>query len=585
MSDEKKKPSRKAPARAQSTTPLNTPTPRARTTRKVTSAIASTPEENQLTPAIEPAAAAPPPPKPRARAAKKPATAPKASSRPAETPAAPVANNASVANKLSIVMVTSEAHPFAKTGGLAEVAGALPDALGRLGHDVTIVLPRYRGIAVKDARSRDLVVPMGSVNQAAVVHEVKRGDRVTVALIDVPELFDREGLYGTAAGDFPDNAWRFAVFSRAALEYLRVRGERPSIIHAHDWQAGLVPVYQKMLFSNDPVVGGVPVVFTIHNLAFQGNFQSAILPHIGLGWEVLVPNALEFWGQVSYLKGGVNFSEKITTVSPTYSREILQPEFAFGFQGVLARRADDLLGIVNGIDIVRWNPEHDPLVPASYSADRLDAKAEAKAALLRDVNLPADDEALRKPVIGLVSRLTDQKGLDLIGAAAGELMALDATWVMLGSGEPHYEDLWRTLARRHPDRVSATIGFDERLAHLIEAGSDLFLMPSRWEPCGLNQLYSLRYGTVPVVRATGGLEDTVQDYDPATSAGTGFKFRDYSPQAMVGAIRRALAVYPDRTAWRRIQQAGMRQDPSWDASAREYVKVYEVAAEDLKHGI
>jgi starch synthase len=404
------------------------------------------------------------------------------------------------------------------------------------------------------------------------------GERVSAALIDIPQLFDREGLYGTAAGDFPDNAWRFAVFSRAALEYLRARGERPSIIHAHDWQTGLVPVYQKMLFSNDPVVGGVPVVFTIHNLAFQGNFPSSVLPHIGLGWDVFVPNALEFWGQVSYLKGGVNFSEKITTVSPTYAREILQPEFAFGFQGVLARRADDLLGIVNGIDTVRWNPEQDPFVPASYSADQLEAKAEAKAALLREVKLPVDDEALRRPVIGLVSRLTDQKGFDLIGAAAGELMALDATWVVLGSGERHYEDLWRTMARRHPDRVSATIGFDERLAHLIEAGSDLFLMPSRWEPCGLNQLYSLRYGTVPIVRATGGLEDTVQDYDPASSAGTGFKFRDYSAPAMVAAIRRALAVYPDRTAWRRIQQAGMRQDPSWDASAREYVKVYEVAS-------
>jgi starch synthase len=530
------------------------------------------------TAAIEPAAAAPAPARSRARAPKKPST-PKAASRKTATTAAPVAN------KLSIVMVTPEAHPFAKTGGLAEVAGALPDALSRLGHDVTIVVPRYRGIPVKGARSRDLVVPMGSINQAAVVHEVQVGERVTAAFIDIPQLFDREGLYGTAAGDFPDNAWRFAVFSRAALEYLRARGERPSIIHAHDWQAGLVPVYQKMLFSNDPIVGGVPVVFTIHNLAFQGNFQSSILPQIGLGWEVFVPNALEFWGQVSYLKGGINFSEKITTVSPTYAREILQPDFAFGFQGVLARRADDLLGIVNGIDTGRWNPEQDPFVPASYSADRLDAKVEAKAALLREVNLPADGEALQRPVIGLVSRLTDQKGFDLIGAAAGELMALDAVWVMLGSGERHYEDLWRTMARRHPDRVSATIGFDERLAHLIEAGSDLFLMPSRWEPCGLNQLYSLRYGTVPVVRATGGLEDTVQDYDPAASAGTGFKFRDYSPQAMVTAIRRALAVYPDRAAWRRIQQAGMRQDPSWDASAREYVKVYEVASEDLKNGI
>ncbi len=585
MSDEKKKPSRKAPARAQSTTPLNTPTPRARTTRKVTRAIDSTPEPTTPAPVVDTGAtpAAPASAKTRARVPKKAASTPKPAIAPttAKTPEAasaqPQPSTAPVANTLSIVMVASEAHPFAKTGGLAEVVGALPDALARLGHDVTMVLPRYRGIAVKGAQSRDISVPMGSITVAAVAHEVRMGDHVTAVLIDIPELFDRDGLYGNAEGDFGDNDWRFAVFSRAAIEYLRVRGERPSIIHAHDWQTGLVPVYQKMLFSDDPVVGGVPVIFTIHNLAFQGNFQSSILPHIGLGWEVFVPDALEYWGQVSYLKGGINFSEKITTVSPTYAREILQPEFAFGFQGVLARRAEDLVGIVNGIDTARWNPEQDPFVPAKYGPDHLEAKADAKAALLREVNLPADTEALKKPVIGLVSRLTDQKGFDLIAAAASELMALDAMWVMLGSGERHYEDMWRMLAGRYPDRVSATIGFDERLAHLIEAGADIFLMPSRWEPCGLNQLYSLRYGTVPVVRATGGLEDTVQDYDPATSTGTGFKVRDYSPQAMLGALRRALAVYPDRGAWRRIQAAGMRQDPSWDASAREYVKVYEVA--------
>jgi starch synthase len=473
-------------------------------------------------------------------------------------------------------MITSEAHPFAKTGGLAEVAGALPDALARLGHTVTLVLPKYRGASLENARTLELQVPMGSRTQAVTVHEGTLRDNVTIALLDPDGVFDREGLYGTPAGDYPDNAWRFAVFSRAALEYLRARGTRPSVIHAHDWQTGLVPVYQKMQLSDDPVVGGVPVVFTIHNLAFQGLFPPSSLPQIGLEWEMLNIQAMEYWGQISYLKGGINFSEKITTVSPKYAREILQPELGFGFDGVLARRAADLVGILNGIDTERWNPERDEFVPAKFSADDLSAKDGARRALLEAVSLPIDSQAVgrRRPVIGLVSRLTDQKGFDLVAAASESLMALDATWVMLGSGDARYEELWRRLAARYPERVSATIGFDERLAHLIEAGSDIFLMPSRFEPCGLNQMYSLRYGTVPVVRATGGLDDTVKDVDEASGTGTGFKFREYTPGALVTAVARAVAVFQNPTIWKRIQQAGMRQELSWDASAREYVKVY-----------
>jgi starch synthase len=473
-------------------------------------------------------------------------------------------------------MITSEAHPFAKTGGLAEVAGALPDALARLGHTVTLVLPKYRGASLENARTLELQVPMGSRTQVVTVHEGTLRDNVTIALLDPDGVFDREGLYGTPAGDYPDNAWRFAVFSRAALEYLRARGTRPSVIHAHDWQTGLVPVYQKMQLSDDPVVGGVPVVFTIHNLAFQGLFPPSSLPQIGLEWEMLNIQAMEYWGQISYLKGGINFSEKITTVSPKYAREILQPELGFGFDGVLARRAADLVGILNGIDTERWNPERDEFVPAKFSADDLSAKDGARRALLEAVSLPIDSQAVggRRPVIGLVSRLTDQKGFDLVAAASESLMALDATWVMLGSGDARYEELWRRLAARYPERVAATIGFDERLAHLIEAGSDIFLMPSRFEPCGLNQMYSLRYGTVPVVRATGGLDDTVKDVDEASGTGTGFKFREYTPGALVTAVARAVAVFQNPTIWKRIQQAGMRQELSWDASAREYVKVY-----------
>jgi starch synthase len=472
-------------------------------------------------------------------------------------------------------MVTSEAHPFAKTGGLAEVTGALPLALARLGHRVTLIIPRYRGIEVGRGDEATFSRAGRSVGVGFARQPLAAG--VEAVLVDAPDLFDREGLYGTADGDYADNAWRFAVFSRAALEFARLSGQRPSIIHAHDWQTGLVPAYQKMHFSHDRIVGGVPSIFTIHNLAFQGIFPAATLDEIGLGWEVFNVQAMEYFGKISYLKAGINFSEKITTVSPNYAREVVTPEMGFGFNGVLARRQSDLVGILNGIDTERWNPAADAFVAAPFSARNLAGKRKAKALLLEHAGLPHDKASLARPVIGLIARLTDQKGMDLIAAAADDLMSLDAAWTILGNGEARYEDLWRSLARRYPDRVSVKIGFDERLAHHIESGADAFLMPSRFEPCGLNQMYSLRYGTVPIVRATGGLEDTIEDYDPRTGAGTGFKFVEYTPVAMLEAVRRALEVYRNPAVWKRIQQQGMQQDHSWDVSAREYVKVYRTS--------
>lgn len=474
---------------------------------------------------------------------------------------------------LSVLMVTPEAHPYAKTGGLAEVAAALTGALARLGHNVTLVIPRYRGVALPGATRLQTRLRLGDRLQPVTFLETPVRDGIRAVAVDIPELFDREFLYGAPGGDYADNPWRFAVFSRAALEYARLKEWRPSIVHAHDWQSGLVPVYQKMHLSNDPFVGGVPAVFTIHNLAFQGVFPAATLPSIGLSYEVMHVQAMEFWGSISYLKGGINFSEKITTVSPGYAREIMTPELGFGFEGVLARRSGDLVGILNGIDTSRWTPSSDEFVRARFSADDLSGKREAKRTLLAEVGLPNGQDAPGRPVIGLISRLTEQKGFDLIAAAADRLTSLDVSWVMLGSGERRFEDGWRTLAAAHPDRVSATIGFDERLAHLIEAGSDMFLMPSRFEPCGLNQLYSLRYGTVPIVRATGGLDDTVVDVDEST-AGTGFKFRDYTPDALVAAVSRARQVFQDQARWREIQRRGMQEDHSWDASASEYVKLY-----------
>jgi starch synthase len=490
------------------------------------------------------------------------------------TPAAAPIAEAGSASGLSVMIVTSEAHPYAKTGGLAEVTAALADSLTRLGHSVTLVLPKYRGIDAAKAERLQTRLSIGGRVQPVTFHEQRLSERLRLVLIDVPELFEREALYGTSDGDYPDNAWRFAVFSRAALEYARVKEWRPSLIHAHDWQTGLVPVYQKMQLSNDLFVGGVPVVFTIHNLAFQGIFPAPTLGAIGLTNDVFDIQAMEFWGKVSFLKGGINFSEKITTVSPTYAREILQPELGFGLDGVLTRRAADLVGILNGIDTGRWTPANDPLVPASFSVNDLSGKREAKRALLRALDLPTEDAALDRPLVGMISRLTGQKGFDLIDAAWDRFRDMDATWVLLGSGERRFEDAWRTLADTYPDRVSATIGFDERLAHLIEAGADMFLMPSRFEPCGLNQMYSLRYGTVPIVRATGGLDDTVTDVDARPGEGTGFKFIDYTPAAMVQAVTRAMAAFTDKPLWSAIQKRGMQQDHSWDASARAYVKLY-----------
>jgi starch synthase len=473
-------------------------------------------------------------------------------------------------------MVVPEAAPFAKTGGLADVGAALPAALARLGHDVTVVMPRYRGIP-PEGRAIPFEVPIGHGLIKGRWLETQAADRWRTVFVDYPPFYDRKAPYGIGNDDFPDNSRRFALLCRAALEYAVRRRVRPGVIHAHEWQSGLVPVYLKRRYGSSAVLGGVPTVFTIHNLAFQGVFPATELAELDLDQDLYQEPALEYWGGISFLKGGINFADKITTVSPRYAQEILTPEFGFGFDGILMRRKRDLIGILNGIDTDRWDPEHDPHLPAPYSSRNLEAKALAKAALLREMGLPAGGPELERPVIGMVSRLVDQKGLDLVPPVAEALMQLGAAFTVVGTGEPRYEAFWRRMASGHPDRVAAVIGFSEGLAHLVEGGADMFLMPSRFEPCGLNQMYSLRYGTVPIVRAVGGLDDTVQDYDPRTRKGTGFKFREYTPDAMLAAIRRALDVFTRPAEWRTLQAAGMGADHSWDASAREYVKVYRRA--------
>lgn len=467
----------------------------------------------------------------------------------------------------SVLIIASEALPFAKTGGLGDVLGALPAAIGRLGWDVTLALPRYRDVTAGTRVDRCRLTVGGFLTNV-VFHEVAIADQVRALLVDVPELYGRQYLYGVGNIDYPDNARRFAVLVRAAFEYAARRGVPPTVVHAHDWQAGLAPTYLKTYYASHPVLMGTPCVYTIHNLAYQGLFEPDWLPRLDLPWELLSIDRMEFWGRISFLKAGINDADVITTVSRSYAEEVQTPELGCGFDGVLRRRAQDLVGILNGIDVDEWNPATDRFLDAHFEVDDLSGKQLAKESVLRRYGLPVDPHTLAKPLVGLVSRMVDQKGFDLLEALAERLPRFNASYVLLGTGETKYEGLWRDLAAAHPDQIGVVIGFDEALAHQIEAGVDIFLMPSRFEPCGLNQMYSLRYGTVPVVRAVGGLRDTID-------ARVGFQFHDYTPVALVEALEAALACYRLPRKWRALQLAGMRRDHSWDRSAREYVKIYE----------
>jgi starch synthase len=447
---------------------------------------------------------------------------------------------------------------------LADVVTALGRALGRLGHRVTIVTPRYHHIQAGKAHGTVRAWLAGRWFEATLF-ETSVGD-LRVVLLDCPSLYDRAGVYGENHADYDDNPLRFAFLSRAALAWAAEQPEQFSLVHAHDWQAGLVPVYN---------AGHLPSVFTIHNLAFQGVFDRGWVPALGLRWEDYTLAGFEFWERISYLKAGVMFSDALTTVSPTYAREIQRPEFGYGFDGIMRHRADVLTGVLNGIDDEVWDPADDPWLPASFSASDLTGKRDAKRVLLDLYGLPGDEAAMARPVVAMVSRMTEQKGLDLVAALAPHLPSLDATFVIAGTGDSRFEEMWRALAAANPSRFGVFIGYDERRAHLVEAGADMFMMPSRYEPCGLNQMYSMRYGTVPIVRAVGGLADTVRPFDQENGRGTGFRFDAYEPAALWEALQRALTTYRSHPeAWRRLQTNGMRTDFSWTRSAREYAEIY-----------
>ncbi len=476
---------------------------------------------------------------------------------------------------LRILMIASEAQPFSKTGGLADVATALPKALGRLGHDVTVLTPRYRGAADGPVVGTGTVEVAGYPFRARLLEHVI-GPGARVLLLDCPELYDREGIYYEAGGDYADNPIRFAFLSAAAIDFAAQQTAPFDVIHTHDWQGGLAPIYARRLAeATSGRVGGHPgTVLTIHNLAYQGIFDKSWVPRLGLDWQDFTLNGFEFFDRLSFLKAGINFADAMTTVSPTYADEIQRPEYGQTLDGVIGAGRARPPGILNGTAPDEWTPAADPFLPEPFDADRLPAKAVSKRALLERFGLPITSDPLARPVIGMVSRMVDQKGLDLIAAVSSHLAALDATFIVVGTGEPRYQDMWRLLAQWHPDRISVFVGFDERRAHLVEAGADLFLMPSRFEPCGLNQMYSLRYGTIPIVRAVGGLVDTVRPHNPKNGQGTGFLFAEYEPVAMWRTIEAALATFPNKKIWTRLQKNGMRADFSWDRSAAEYVKIY-----------
>jgi len=476
--------------------------------------------------------------------------------------------------KLKVLLAAAEMTPYAKTGGLADVIGSLPKALSSLGNvDVRTIIPKYR--TIDDDRyglkpmSETIHFNMNGRFHAAGIKCLDSGQGRETYFIDSEEYFGRDGLYG-----YHDDAQRFAFFSRAVLETAKALDFKPDVIHCNDWHTGLIPIYLKTLYSSDPFLKDTATAFTVHNLAYQGGFPKEVLPELDLGWEEFTSEKLELWDGISLIKGGLVYSDVINTVSETYAKEIQTPEYGEDLDGLLSRRRDVLHGIINGLDYDVWNPETDEDIARNYSISNIDDKVESKLALQRENNLPEDPQA---PLIGIVSRLSHQKGLDMVVDSVHEMLSLGAQFVLLGEGDENYRHSFQRLADELPDSVGINLLFSESVARHIYAGSDMFLMPSRYEPCGLGQLISMRYGTIPIVRKTGGLADTVEEYDTETGHGTGFCFDYESTEALISAVRKALGVYHDKDNWRRIILNAMKSDFSWASSARKYITLYREA--------
>ena len=485
-------------------------------------------------------------------------------------------------DKLRVLFLSPEAVPFAKTGGLADVAGALPAALKQLGVDVRLVLPLYRIVREGNFETRPLLdkleVPLGKVKLTAHVLEAKTADDIPVYLIERDDMYDRPNLYGNARGDYYDNLERFTFFAHASLRIAEAISFKPDVIHCHDWQAGLVPALLKGPYSDASTFSGTSTVFTIHNIGYQGIFPDEKLSVTGLPKSHFFhPEGLEFWGEMSLLKAGILYSEAITTVSPKYAEEIQSPKYGMGMEGVLKHRSASLHGILNGVDYRLWDPEGDSHIAAKYSAQKMQGKGQCKEALIEEMGL--DPSLQERPLLAMVSRLDAQKGLDLVVKILGEILAMDVGLIVLGSGDEKIQQAIQRAAEKNPGRVGLFIGFNEPLAHRIMAGADVFLIPSRYEPCGLTQMYALKYGTVPVVRSTGGLDDTIVQFDPKKGEGNGFKCGSYDPVSFFATIRKAVDLFQNAEAWKKLIANGMKADFSWDRSAQRYLELYHTVIE------
>lgn len=493
---------------------------------------------------------------------------------------------------MRVIYVASEMKPLAQTGGLGDVARALPLALEAEGCKVSVFLPFYSFIETSDieikAAGVTVKVPIGAREVSAVIYKADIAGP-DVYLVKIDEYFDRSHLYGTPElGGYFDNLERYAAFSRAVIEAVVALDLKPDIFHCNDWQTGLLPIYLKDSYTLEAIealditekkkkkyreVSAVPTLFTIHNLAYQGTFEDRLFETLNLSGHHFTHEGIECYGQINMLKAGGAFADIITTVSETYSREIQTPEYGHRLDGFLRFRRADLFGVVNGADYTDWNPEVDELIPSKYSPQDMSGKLQCKKALIEEFGLRV---RLTTPVVGMVSRLAAQKGFDIVAEAIDKIMRLGVGMVVLGEGETKFRRLMEAHAAKHPGRLSVNVSFDNRLAHLVEAGSDIFLMPSHYEPCGLNQIYSLKYGTIPVVRATGGLEDTVKGYAPGV-ASTGFKFKEYAPKALVVKLRQAVALYKQKEEWAAMVERAMAEDFSWSRSAKKYIELYSVA--------
>ena len=487
--------------------------------------------------------------------------------------------------KLKILIATPEAVPFAKTGGLADVTGSLPKALSKLGHQIKVILPKYKTV---DGSTFDLQeaginfpeIPLGEKKEQIKLTSCRLPDSgIEYLFIINDKYYHRDELYKdkTTGFDYEDNDERFILLARGSLEVLKALNWQPDIIHANDWQSALIPAYLKTLYAGDPFFAGTSTVFSVHNIAYQGNFPKSSFAKIGVAKDFFYPTSpFEFWGNVNFLKVGISYADVLSTVSERYAVEIQSSsEFGFGLEGVLRTRNPDLYGIVNGIDYKEWSPEKDRFIPYHYSKENFSGKEKNKKALLEKCNLPTPDKDI--PLIGIVSRLADQKGFDILAEVSDKLLSLDLQMVILGTGDEKYHKLFGQMAKKYPRKISVNLCFDNALAHLIEAGADMFLMPSRYEPCGLNQLYSLKYGTVPIVRETGGLADTIQDYNPNSGKGTGVVFKNYDSDELLETVKRALRVYQDKEVWTKLMKNGMQKDFSWETSSRKYEELYRVA--------